>query len=302
MSSAISIFDIKSNFYKNKIIYCGNCGGKNHIFKHCTQPIISLGIILFKYNKPQNEIKYLLVRRKDSIGYVEFIRGKYVLSDIKYIRKIIAEMSQEELVRLQETNFDKLWKLLWMDKDSHYYKKDYMKALEKFEKIKKGYKKGNKIIILSDLIKENKTKWQETEWGLPKGRRNLKEDDLQAADREFREETSIHKNDYSIYNNHKTFEEEYKGSNNVTYKHIYYIAKYIGNKNIQLDPNNYDQKKEISDINFYNLKECENKIRPYYMDKISLLRAVEYYLRHNKLFEINLSSFQNYNCHLSKSI
>lgn len=304
MSEAISIFDNnKSYSYKNKIIYCGNCGEKNHIFKHCTQPIISLGVILFKYDKLLNIIKYLLVRRKDSIGYIEFIRGKYVLSDIKYIKKIIAEMSQEELIRIQKVNFNKLWQLLWMDTNSSYYKKDYKKALEKFEKIRAGYTKGVIKITLSGLISENKTYWKETEWGLPKGRRNLKETNLQAANREFREETSMYNNkDYCIYTNHKIFEEEYVGSNNVTYKHIYYIAKYLGNKEIRLDPNNHDQKKEISDIDFYTLEECEKKIRPYYIEKIGLLREVEYYLRNNKLFEINLSSFQNYNKHLSKSI
>ena len=54
MSSAISIFDIhksKNKSYKTKTVYCGNCGEKNHIFKHCTQPIISLGVVLFRYNR-----------------------------------------------------------------------------------------------------------------------------------------------------------------------------------------------------------------------------------------------------------
>ena len=46
-----------------------------------------LGVILFKINKetlrsdPENSIKYLLVQRRDTLGYVEFMRGKYNLEN-----------------------------------------------------------------------------------------------------------------------------------------------------------------------------------------------------------------------------
>ena len=29
----------------DKIIYCGNCGKKGHVYKNCYKPIISLGIL-----------------------------------------------------------------------------------------------------------------------------------------------------------------------------------------------------------------------------------------------------------------
>jgi len=306
MSSAISIFDSKNkkSKYKHNVIYCGNCGEKNHIFKHCTQPIISLGVVLFKYNRTNNEIKYLLIRRKDSIGYVEFIRGKYVSSDIKYIKKIISDMSQLELSKLLNNDFEKLWKDLWMDgnKNNNSFRRDFNKAIDKFNKIKGGYILNNTEIILEKLILENSSQWEETEWGLPKGRRNIRENDIQAAEREFKEETSIDSSDYIIYKNNKSFEEEYIGSNNVKYKHIYYLAKYLGNKNITIDKNNLDQIKEISDINFFTLLECEQKIRPYYSEKINTLKQVEKYIRENSIYNINSMLFQNkYNRCLSKN-
>ena len=44
-------------------------------------PIVSYGIIL--YTKQNNKIKYLMIRRKDSVGYIDIIRG-----NIYYILKI----------------------------------------------------------------------------------------------------------------------------------------------------------------------------------------------------------------------
>ena len=56
--------------------YCNNCGTKGHIFYQCKQPITSVGIIVFRKGQ-HDKREYLLIRRKDSLGYVEFMRGKY---------------------------------------------------------------------------------------------------------------------------------------------------------------------------------------------------------------------------------
>ena len=31
-----------------KSIYCGNCGKFGHTYRHCSEPITSIGIILYK--------------------------------------------------------------------------------------------------------------------------------------------------------------------------------------------------------------------------------------------------------------
>ena len=43
-----------------------------------------------------NEIKYLMIQRKDTLGFVEFMRGKYNLENIDYIYKIFKIMTKEE--------------------------------------------------------------------------------------------------------------------------------------------------------------------------------------------------------------
>ena len=45
--------------------------------------LISLGVILFKIQ--EGKVKYLLVQRRDTLGFVEFMRGKYNLENIDYI-------------------------------------------------------------------------------------------------------------------------------------------------------------------------------------------------------------------------
>ena len=78
----------------NKNTYCGNCGKYGHVYRKCLSPIISSGIILVK--KDFNKLKYLLVQRKDTLGFVEFMRGKYNLENIQYLNKIFQIMTLDE--------------------------------------------------------------------------------------------------------------------------------------------------------------------------------------------------------------
>ena len=50
--------------------YCNNCGLKGHLYKECLNPVMSFGHIIF--NKDNNKI--LMIQRKDSLCYIEFLR------------------------------------------------------------------------------------------------------------------------------------------------------------------------------------------------------------------------------------
>ena len=67
-------------------VYCNNCGNKGHIYKHCKFPVLSYGIICFT-----NDKYILMIQRKDSINYIEFLRGKYKVDDTKDIIKYRTE-------------------------------------------------------------------------------------------------------------------------------------------------------------------------------------------------------------------
>ena len=59
--------------------FCNNCGETGHAFHQCRKPITSTGMIVFK--KDDDQIKYLMICRKDSLGFVDFMRGKYQTHD-----------------------------------------------------------------------------------------------------------------------------------------------------------------------------------------------------------------------------
>lgn len=268
--------------YRNKSnIICQNCGSKGHHYKRCPNPITSLGIVAYRINK-KKEIEYLLVCRRNTIGFVEFIRGNYANSDIDYIQKLFNVMTNYEIELLKTSSFDILWEYLWMDQafNKKRYNKlnnDYRSAISKFKNMSDGYCVSSKKISLMYFIDNKNNFYVEQEWGFPKGRRNYYETDLKAATREFLEETNINKKLINI-NSEKCFTEIYKSYDNITYKNIYYIAEYIGDGNLGVDYTKQEQCTEISKIEFFNLSTILGKLRDYDTSKIKLIKSIDIFL------------------------
>ena len=192
--------------------FCNNCGKIGHSYNQCAKPITSLGIVTF--NKCAKNIEYLMICRKDSLGYVEFMRGKYPLYNQDYIQNIINEMTIQEKANLLTKSFAELWKQLWGDYYGVQYKTEEKNAHDKFYQIKEGiHLFDDNFFNLEQLIQKSNTSWTEPEWGFPKGRRNYNENDLSCALREFTEETGFHENDFVIIKNVLPFEEVFMGSN-----------------------------------------------------------------------------------------
>ena len=208
----------------NKCIYCNNCGKKGHMYKDCKFPIISCGNLIYRTDNDINKI--LMVQRKDSLCYIEFIRGKYDIYNINYIQILIDKCTLDEKQRLIDMDYDQLWKKLWLINIIDKSNIDYNRGFEKFKKLSKGYhyNKLDEFIDLKYLLNKSKTSYDMTEWEIPKGRRNNRENDLECAIREFEEETNYTINDYNLIKNLKTFDEEFIGENSVRYKYIYHVG------------------------------------------------------------------------------
>ena len=112
-----------------------------------------------------------------------------------------------------------------------------------------------KSLISNTNILTNRT---ESEWGFPKGRRVPKESDIICAVREFCEETDLTKKDINVLNI-GPFEEIFTGSNNIVYRHVYYIAELINNIPVIINQNNIHQLAEIGDIQWFSQEEAINK-------------------------------------------
>jgi len=273
-STRTESFSISNNF-------CNNCGNKGHIFYQCKQPITSVGIIVFRKNKEgQNE--YLMIRRKDSIGYVEFMRGKYNIYSKMYLINLISEMTLDEKKRILTNEFDVLWKELWGDDINTQYRGEEKVSREKFSLLKQGIIINNAEYSLETLINETNTHWIETEWGFPKGRHNNQEKDLLCALREFEEETGYSRATINILQNVLPFEEIFTGSNYKSYKHKYYVA-FMENA---IEKTNSFQHTEISKMEWKTYNESLDLIRPYNLEKKDALIRVETMLNTYKLFNI----------------
>lgn len=250
-------------------LFCNNCGNYGHVFYQCKRPITSIGIIAFRKNK-DDKFEYLMVKRKDSLGFVEFIRGKYNIQNKFHLRNILNEITQEERIMLSTMEFPELWTYLWGEENNK-INNEYTISIEKFNQLKSGVVTNYETYNLESILNEIKTEWIEPEWGFPKGRRNYQEKDIDCAFREWEEETGIPKKYIQIIENLYTVEEIFTGSNLKSYKHKYYLGM-IRNYH-ELSMNNY-QKSEIGDMKWLTYEECIKYIRPYNVEKINELNKI----------------------------
>jgi 8-oxo-dGTP pyrophosphatase MutT (NUDIX family) len=257
---------------------CNNCGKQGHLFHQCKLPITSYGVIVCRRNG--QETQFLMIRRKDSFGYIDFMRGKYSLYNMDQIQNSIDEMSVFEKERLLTESFDNLWKLLWGENCGIQYRNEELISCKKFETLKSGVLINNEIITLADLVSRSKTRWCETEWEFPKGRRNYQEKDLDCALREFEEETGYCKKNISVVENILPFEEIFIGTNHKSYKHKYFLAFTEDNTDLL---NGY-QASEVSKLEWKSLAECLDAIRPYNLEKKQLILNINKVLQEYRLY------------------
>ena len=257
---------------------CNNCGKHGHMFHQCKLPIISYGIILFRSST--EGIQFLMIRRKDSFGYIDFIRGKYSPYNVHQLQTMINEMSISEKNRILTNSFEQLWKDMWGDTSNSQFKSEEIASSKKFAQIKDGISINNEFIQLKDIVEKSNTQWSETEWEFPKGRRNSKEKDLECALREFEEETGISTSKIKIIENILPFEEIFIGTNHKSYKHKYFLA-YMNDVNEHL--NNF-QISEVSKLEWKNIDKCLEDIRPYNLEKKKLITNINKVLQEYRLY------------------
>jgi 8-oxo-dGTP pyrophosphatase MutT (NUDIX family) len=242
-------------------------------------PVTSYGIITVRYmsdiyktslfsnsntiDNGNDSIQFLLIQRKDSLAFVEFIRGKYNPADTGYIIRLLKGMTQTEHSLILSKSFNELWNGVWGETSSiKSHKNDYELSEKKYDLIKNN---------ITELVLNNPTKWIEPEWGFPKGRRNPHETDINCAIREFQEESGLKRSDFTIIQNTYPISETFFGSNQVHYCHKYYIAICNNLVEVELNINNPHMLREIGAIKWCSLDEAISKIRPDNVEKREIL-------------------------------
>ena len=257
---------------------CNNCGKQGHSFHQCKLPITSYGIIVFRSSSVGAQ--FLMIRRKDSFGYIDFIRGKYSPYNIYQIQNIVNEMSMKEKEQIITLTFEQLWSDMWSETVNLQYKNEELISSKKMESIMNGILINGEKINLKNIVDNSPTKWLETEWEFPKGRRNNKEKDLECALREFEEETGINSSKLIIVENILPFEEIFIGTNHKSYKNKYFLA-YMNETD---DILNSFQTTEVSKIEWKTIDECLESIRPYNLEKKELIKNINKVLQEYRLY------------------
>ncbi len=216
-------------------------------------------------------IKFLMVQRKKSLGYLEFMRGRYNIDNSISLIRLLEQMTPEELNDINNNDFDELWNDLWdnaniKNKNHH---KEYVVSKQKFYQLKLSY---------PDILQKTKPLFEFNEWGFPKGRREPYESDLVCAIREFEEETIFGENDYVVLEKCKSIRENLIGTNGIDYAHNYYLSILFGETSLTSNNhNNHNDllfNREIGQIKLLDLSECLEKIRPYHKNKIRIVKGI----------------------------
>jgi len=296
---------------------CSNCGKYGHKYKCCNEPITSMGIILVKidgsdklseneinmmfdnseekininkkthgircgtafemnlFSLNKNKIKFLMIQRKHTLGYCDFIRGRYNPENIDGIIFLFQQMTQHEINKIGSLNFDELWDEFWTPRAKSLHKNEYEHSKNLFIELSSWKHNSLNLNFFVDNITP---KWNDPEWGFPKGRRNIKENNITCAVREFEEESGIDKSKYKILDNLEPITENLIGTNGIKYRHIYYIGITYDDIMPKIDKTNTHQNEEIGGIGFYTYDDSIKLIRSYHINKKKILTTLYMYM------------------------
>jgi 8-oxo-dGTP pyrophosphatase MutT (NUDIX family) len=225
------------------------------------------------------QLQYLLIQRKDSLGFIELIRGKYKMGDVEYIKHNISGMTLGEREKINTMPYDQLWEELWGPAKDGFqaYRNEKEQGRQKLEALRSG------TPSLASLIAEADAPFDTPEWGFPKGRKNTHENEYACALRETWEETNIKESEITTIHNMEPISEMFTGSNGVQYCHKYFIAYTthgVGEENIHTAAKTNEHiQREVGDIRWCSFDDAMTLIRKENPEKRDILLRVDKILK-----------------------
>lgn len=284
----------------NNTVICLNCGEVGHKSVRCQEPIKSFGIVAYKRkticsnNLIPTDIKdflkreippspppglgldsdlgllYLLIQRRDSIAFVDLMRGNYRHNQDSAIDVYFKEMVPSEKYRLLNNSFQKNSEELWVNKRPNQFKVEHEIAARKFA-----------TLNVSDLSRRNHSKYWYTAFGFPKGRkRGVRETELECAIREFSEESGYNPDSIKVDPDFFVIE-RFIGSDGINYEQKYWIAECLTDDEPTIDPSNTEQIGEIGSIGWFTVRESVKLFYDVHSERKRILKEV-----HEKLVKI----------------
>jgi len=221
--------------------------------------ITSYGIALVKKNKISeklNQYEVLMIKKRLTYSFIAFVKGCYNKNNENELLRMFNNMTVDEKFCIMSLNFNIMWYKSTLSLP--YQNKFISKDISKFEKCKLKFEKnflhdnGKRLLNIMKKSKSSKKIWE-----IPKGSNNKNESNINAAIREFSEETNIKKNKYKILYHINpiiyTFTDE-----NVTYRYVYYIAILLDNRyQLYLDFKPNSNIMEITELKFFSINELK---------------------------------------------
>ena len=248
----------------------------------------SSGIACCRINKETKKLEVLLVKKRYTYSFVAFVFGQYNKKDERRLKFLFNGMTVQEKIDILSLKFDMMWYKIWLEfpEISTYPKFDVSSAsaisntwkalykqkatsnfipynINSMSKLDFYIKRKNKFE--SSFVSDNgkrlrslmiKTKNKELIWEIPKGRKNKRETMMDCAIREFKEETNVDIDMYTIMFNIKPIIESYI-SENVKYVHNYYMAYTSKDFDPTISFSYETQISEIDSIRWVNLSEIK---------------------------------------------
>lgn len=235
----------------------------------------SLGIVICRKNPPS----ILMVKKRITNQYKEFIFGKYKFFNNYYLQYLLDRMSVNEKLLLLSKSFDKNWYYIWLkiptEEDKKIYE-FYLNCKSKYER----FIFGENFKRLKSLI--NKSSSIESGWEIPGGHSESGESELDTAIREVKEEANIDSAKYDIV--YKIRPLIISSINNKTlYVRKYYVASLVVDHQPSVKFYNTNQITEVSDVKFWSLNEIRG-LNVHQKNIIGLARrALKLYKKFSKI-------------------
>ncbi len=204
--------------------------------------VVSYGVACIKKNQTANRYEILMIKKRNTYAFVEFVRGIYDPCKDCDLEYMFSLMTIVEKSMIQTRDFATLWNYCNGAFNKNQDKAVYARSLRKYNIL---IARGEDV--LKNLV--SNTKNATLLWEIPKGRANKKETPIISAMREFEEETGLNKESYRILMNEGPIEYTFIDCG-VRYKYIYYLAVMDSNIVPTYDYNNHHMICELSELKF----------------------------------------------------
>lgn len=224
-------------------------------------PIVknSYGIACCRYNTKDKRMEILMVKKRYTFYYVEFIMGHYTPSDDIKLLYLFNRISNEEKIDIESMDFDRMWFRVWRE-----LPRPETNEYTWFSRCKRKFEMNfaDDCHRLRSLLSQSTS--SDPMWEIPKGKRNPDETELICALRELQEETGMPSTSCRVIPE----DLEMKTVNNkITYINKYFLAIEMNRTPVD---QRYKIRSKVAKLNFEDARQLSEIIEVRWMSLVEI--------------------------------